>query len=198
MFSDLLFALRRLRWDQVKYWRHTYSPVSPWRSAMGAIVEAVTTEATRYGIQATPDPRRVYQLARGVVANRRGEHIVDQIPDAYRRFSPPSAATFHAGRRHYDPPAARRRGLLRHPQTLAYVLTPPRLSRFGLGASDPGSLVVIEAGETAVPQEQLIQRLQQLTGGRAADADLRAYAEILLRLHAGIPHEHAGADEQAA
>ncbi len=198
MLTDLLFALRRFRWDQVKYWRHTYSPLSPWRRSMVGIVETVTTEATRYGVHASLDPRRNYQLARGVIANRRGEHLVDQVPDAYQQFSPPSAATFHAGRRHYDPPADRRRGLLRHPQTLAYVLTPPRLSRLGVGASPPGGLVVIQPGEAEITQELVVSRLQELTGGRATGADLRAYAELLLRLHSGLPHEQAGTEQQAA
>jgi len=197
MLSDLLFALRRLRWDQVRYFRHTYSPFSPWRHQIAAVIEATRQQARRYGIDAAVvDRRRAYQAARMVVPDRLGEHLVDTVPDAYLAYSPPSAATYHAGRRKIPSPQKRREAFLSHPQILAYLLTPPRLARVGLGTSPAGGLVVIGAGEATIDQETLVRRLQEASRGKASGADCRAYAEILLRLHAGVAE--ADKEEQPA
>ncbi len=194
MLRDLLFALRRCRWDQLRYWRHTYSPFSPWRDAIARVVDAAAREASRYGVRARVDRRRAYQVARMVVSNRHGEHLADLLPDAYLAYSPPSAATFHAGRRRYPPAAERREAFLRHPQTLAYLLTPPRLARRGVGGSPEGGLVVIEAGETEVPVVRILERLRERAGRGPSDSELRAYAELLARLHAGIPAAAGGGE----
>ncbi len=198
MLRDLLFALRRLRWNQMIYFRHAHSPFSPWRRQIASVVEQAGRLASEYGIKSPVDRRRAYQIARMVVSNRLGDHLCDLVADAYLAYSPPSAATFHSGRRKYDSPSERRAAFLRHPQTLAYVLTPPKLARLGLGVSSHGGIVVISAGEDGVSQEVVMQRLSQLVGARASDADLRAYAEILLRLNAGIPAAEPAAQDEAA
>lgn len=197
MLSDLLFALRRMKWNQLQYFRNTYSPMSPWRRQIATLVAATRTEAARYGVRSGIDRRRVYQVARMVVSNRRGEHLADLLPDAYLAYSPPSSATHHSGKRKYAAPAERREAFRAHAQTLAYLLTPAKLARVGVGASPDGGLVVIEAGESAISQEQVVQRLQSLVAGKASDADLRAYAEVLVRLHAGVP-EIVETDDKAA
>ncbi len=199
MLSDLLATLGRGFFDQLTYWRHTYSPLSPWRARCAATSEQLTAEAAKYGARSRLDPRRVYQLARGLVLSRRGEALVNLVPDAYLVFSPPSAATFHNGKRSYAAPADRRIAFLQHPQTLAYALTPPKLSRLGVGASPTGGLVVVGAGES-VNTETVVARLQKLVDGKASDADLRAYAEVLVRLDAGIPvaEPAAGPEPEAA
>lgn len=203
MLSDLLNALRH-GLDQLRYFRHTYSPMSPWRARLNELERTIGQEAARYGVVAGVDRRRAYQVARMVVSNRRGEHLSDLVPAAYIVYSPPSAATFHNGKRSYAAPAERRREFVVHPQTLAYLLTPPRLSRLGLGGSAAGGLVVIEADDSAdVALKTVMARLQKLSAGKAPTADLRSYAEVLLKLHAGLPAEKPAADpedpvEQAA
>ncbi len=204
MLSDFLHALRRGRSDQLRYFRHTHSPLSPWRATINEVVRASEQEAERYGIRASVDRRRAYQVARMVVSNRHGEHLSDQVPDAYLAYSPPSAATFHNGKRSYAAPAQRRREFLAHPQTLAYMLTPPKLSRLGLGGSMPGGVAVIEPGDEAeIASKTVMARLQKLGAGKAPPADLSAYADVLLKLHAGLPVEAPAEDpeepqEQAA
>ncbi len=203
MLSDFRYALRR-GLDQLRYFRHTYSPLSPWRGAVNELVSDTEQEAERYGIGARVDRRRAYQVARMVVSNRRGEHLVDQLPDAYIAYSPPSAASFYTGKRSYGAPVQRRRDFHAHPQTLAYLLTPPRLSRLGLGGSAAGGLVVIEPEQDAdVALKTVMARLQKLGAGKAPPADLRSYGEVLLKLHAGLPVEKTSEDpedpvEQAA
>ena len=194
MLSDFFHSLRGV--DQLRYFRHTHSPFSPWKDAVDELVTAIGREVERYGIRSKIDRRRAYQVARMVVANRQGDHLSDVVPDAYLAYSPPSAATYHAGKKKYDAPAARRQAFLDHPQTLAYLLTPAKLARLGVGSSPFGGLVVIEAGEEAVTLESLMSRLQHVVNGKAADADLRAYAEVVLRLHAGIAE--VAAEEPAA
>jgi hypothetical protein len=158
---------------------------------------AARAEASRYGITAKIDRRRAYQVTRMLVSNRRGEHLGDLVPDAYREFSPPSAATFHAGRRSYVAPDERLKTFRAHPQTLAYMLTPAKLARLGAGASPPGKLVVIEDDEQ-VDLETIATRLHEVLHGKPSSGDLRAYGEILLRLHAGVPEpEVAEADAEA-
>ncbi len=189
MLSDFLCALRR-GLDQLRYFRHTYSPLSPWRGAVNELLRDTEQETARYGIVAGVDRRRAYQVARMVVSNRLGEHLADQVPGAYIVYSPPSAATFYTGKRSYAAPAQRRRDFRVHPQTLAYLLTPPRLSRLGLGGSPAEGLVVIEPEEGAeIALKTVMARLQQISAGKAPTADLRAYAEVLLKLHAGLPVE---------
>jgi hypothetical protein len=200
MLKDLLNAIVRLVTfhgvDELRYLRHTYSPLSPWRKATDRVIEEAKQEAGRYGISASPERRRAYQVARMLVANRAGEHLADLVPDAYMAFSPPSAATYHAGRRSYEPPADRAAAFRRHPQTLAYLLTPARLARAGAGASATDSVGVIGTGES-LDLETVTRRLHDQLGGRASSGDLRAYGEILLRLHAGVPEpENAGADDE--
>ena len=107
-------------------------------------------------------------------------------PDAYQEFSPASAATFHTGRRSYVDPDARLKAFRAHPQTLAYMLTPAKLARLGAGASTPGHLVVIGEGEQ-IDLETVATRLHEALDGKPSSGDLRAYGEILLRLHAGVP-----------
>ena len=202
MLSDFFNALWRLVTfrgiDELRYFRHTYSPLSPWRKATDEVIRATKAEAERYGIKASVERRRAYQVARMVVANRRGEHLIDLVPDAYQEYSPPSAATFHAGRRSYAPPAERVQAFRTHPQTLAYLLTPAKLARLGAGASDDERLVVIDADEQ-VELEAVATRLHDALGGKVASGDLRAYGQILLRLHAGVPEtEDADAEESEA
>ncbi|HJO04697.1 MAG TPA: hypothetical protein QGG47_12050 [Acidobacteriota bacterium] len=200
MLSDFLHALRRSL-DQLRYFRHTHSPLSPWRGTLNKLLRETEREATRYGVASTVDRRRAYQVARMVVSNRHGEHLADQVPDAYITYSPPSAATFHNGKRSYASPEQRRQDFLEHPQTLAYLLTPPKLSRLGLGGSVAGGLVVIEPGESVdVSLKTVMARLQKLGAGKAPTADLASYAGVLLKLHAGLPVETPSEDteEQAA
>ncbi len=204
MLSDFLHALRRGRFDQLRYFRHTHSPLSPWRATINEVVRAAAQEAERYGIRAGVDRRRAYQVARMVVSNRHGEHLSDQVPDAYLAYSPPSAATFHNGKRSYPAPQQRRREFLAHPQTLAYMYTPPKLSRLGLGGSMAGGVAVIEPGDEAgIASKTVMARLQKLGAGKAPPSDLGAYADVLLKLHAGLPVEAPADDpeepqEQAA
>lgn len=199
MWSDLFHALLRGP-DQLRYFRHTHSPFSPWRRQTDRVVEATAQEAARYGIHAPVDRRRAYQLARLVVPDRHGNHLVDVVPDAYLAFSPPSAATFHAGRRSYASPSARRDALLRHPQTLAFLLTPPALARLGAGNSTAGGLAVLAGGEGGVSTDAIAARLAESMAGKAAPSDLRAYAEIVARLSAGVPAagEPSGETDKAA
>lgn len=189
MLRDLLLALRH-RKGQFTYWRHTYSPLSPWRRQMREIVEATLAEAARYRLEgANVDRRRAYQVARMLVPSRQGEHLSDLLPDAWLVFNPPSAATFHSGKRSYDPPGERRAAFRRHPQTLAYLLTPVEMARLGVGGSPPGGLVVIEAGEAKADPGTVEGRLRDLVDGRVPEAELHAYAEQLVRLRAGLPKE---------
>ena len=187
MLSDFLHALCR-GLDQLRYFRHTYSPMSPWRRKLNQLLSATKQEASRYGIAASVDRRRVYQVARMVVSNRNGEHLADQVPDAYIAYSPPSAATFHNGKRSYAAPEQRRQDFLAHP---------PRLSRLGLGGSAAGELVVMESDEGAdVALETVMARLKNLGAGKAPTAELSSYAEVLLKLHAGLSLETPSEDQE--
>jgi len=185
-FSALIRGLTMHGFDQMTHLRRAHSPFSPWRAATDKVVAQAQAEASKYGIRAKVDRRRAYQVTRMLVSNRRGEHLGDLLADAYPEFSPPSAATFHAGRRSYGDPDERLAAFRAHPQTLAYMLTPAKLARLGAGASSPGHLVVIAEGET-VDLETVATRLHDALGGKPSSGDLRAYGEILLRLNAGIP-----------
>jgi hypothetical protein len=185
-FSALMRGLTLHGFDQMTHFRRTYSPFSPWKKATDKVIADTQVETARYGIKASVDRRRAYQVARIIVSDRRGEHLSDLVADAYLAFSPPSAATFHNGKRSYGDPHERLAAFRAHPQTLAYLLTPGKLARLGAGVSDSGRLVVIEPDET-VDLETVATRLHEVLGGKAGSGDLRAYAEILLRLHAGVP-----------
>ncbi len=185
-FSALIRGLTLHGFDQMGHLRRAHSPVSPWRARTDQVVAQAQAEASRYGITAKIDRRRAYQVTRMLVSNRRGEHLSDLVADAYQEFSPTSAATFHAGRRSYVEPDDRLRGFRAHPQTLAYMLTPAKLARLGAGASSPGHLVVIAEGEK-LDLETVATRLHEALDGKPSSGDLRAYGEILLRLHAGVP-----------
>lgn len=194
MLSDLFHALRH-GFDQIGYWRQTYSPLSPWKREIERVVSQARQESARYHVEAGVDRRRAYQVARMVIPNRLGEHLVDVVPDAYQAFSPPSAATFHSGRRQYDPPAERLAKLRHHPQTLAYLLTPPALCRLGIGVSTPGKVAVVGHGEE-VGTDEVVARLREQATGPVSDDALRAYADVVRRLSAGLPEE-AEDDEEA-
>jgi len=185
-FSALIRGLTLHGFDQMTHLRRAHSPFSPWRAATAKVMAEAQAEALRYGIKARIDRRRAYQVTRMLVSNRRGEHLSDLVPDAYRDFSPPSAATFHAGRRDYGDPDERLKAFRAHPQTLAYMLTPAKLARLGAGTSTAGNLVVIGDGEQ-IDLETVATRLHDALGGKPSSGDLRAYGEILLRLHAGVP-----------
>jgi len=185
-FSALIRGLTLHGFDQMTHLRRAHSPFSPWRAATDKVVAQAQAEASRYGIMAKIDRRRAYQVTRMLVSNRHGEHLGDLVPDAYQEFSPASAATFHAGRRSYIDPNERLVTFRAHPQTLAYMLTPAKLARLGAGASTAGNLVVIGEGEQ-IDLETIATRLHEALDGKASSGDLRAYGEILLRLHAGVP-----------
>lgn len=185
-FSALIRGLTLHGFDQMTHLRRTHSPFSPWRGATDKVMAEAQAEASRYGITTKIDRRRAYQVTRMLVSNRRGDHLGDLVPDAYLEFSPPSAATFYDGRRSYVDPRERLKAFRAHPQTMAYMLTPAKLGRLGAGASTPGHLVVIGDGEQ-VDLETVATRLHKALDGRPSSGDLRAYAEILLRLHAGVP-----------
>lgn len=188
MLADLFFALRR-GVDQLTYWAQTYLPFNRWRAATEAVVSEAREEAARYGLtDVEVDRRRAYQVGRVVVANRHGDHLVDLVPDAWGIYSPTSCATIHAGRKSLQPIAERRQEFRRHPQTLAYLLTPPALSRLGLGGSARGTVVGIPTGEPTPPAGAVASRLRQELdggGGRALDE----YARIVVSLHAGPARE---------
>ena len=60
--------------------------------------------------------------------------------------------------------------------------------------------MVIAEGET-VDLETVATRLHDSLGGNASSGDLRAYGDILLRLHAGVPEpevEDTDAESEAA
>ena len=190
MFSDLVHALIEFPFnpDQLTYWRHTYLPMSPWKRAIDDVVSGALEQAERYRLTGVRvDSRRAYQVARLVVADRDGSHLNAIVPDAYARFCPPSAATLHAGRRSYEPPAERLRALRSHPQVLAFLMTPTSLARRGIGGSPAGGLIVIEAGEENVDPGTVAERLRKRLEGGLDEAELHAFAELLVRLRVGAP-----------
>lgn len=195
MLPDLLMALRR-GVDQLVYWAHTYLPGNRWSDRTEAVISEAREEAARYGLtDVEVDRRRAYQVARAVVANRHGDHLVDLVPDAWNIYAPTSCATIHAGRNSYQPIAERRHDFRRHPQTLAYLLTPPDLSRRGLGRSAPGTVVGIPTAEPTPPAGVIVSRLrEELDGGRSLDR----YAQIVARLHAGPAEEEQEPEAEAA
>lgn len=200
MLSDLFHALFALpvNPDQLTYWRHTYLPMSPWRKAVDDVVSGTLEEAERYRLTGVRvDRRRAYQVARMAVADRRGRHLNAIAPDAYSLFCPPSAATLHAGKRSYDPPAERLLAMQRHPQILAFLMTPASLSRWSIGPSPAGGLIVIAPGEENADPGSIAERLRERVDGKVDEARLHAFAELLVRLRAGAPKATGAETEHA-
>lgn len=189
MLADLLMIFGKGVAEQFTYWAHTYLPFSRWRGDIDDVVRQTQQEASRYGI-ASPavDRRRAYQVARMLVPNRHGDHLADLTPDAYNAFSPTCCAKTHSGKKTIAAPAERKAAYLRHPQTLAYLLTPPELSRQGLGGSLPGTVVGVPLGEAAPPVDVIASDLQSSVGNKGGSAT-NAYAKIVATLHAGPPKQ---------
>jgi hypothetical protein len=189
MLADLLMTPGKGVAEQLTYWAHTYLPFSDWRGAIDEVVQETKKEAGRYGISSPEvDRRRAYQVARMVVPNRHGDHLPDLTPDAYNAFSPTCCAKTHSGKKKIAAPAERRAAYLRHPQTLAYLLTPPALSRLGLGASAPGTVVGVPLSEAAPPADVIAGELRQRLGGKGG-AEVDQYAKVVATLHAGPPKQ---------
>lgn len=191
MLADFLMALRR-GVDQLVYWAHTYLPFNRWRESTDAVISETLEEAARYGLaDVQVDRRRAYQVGRVIVSNRRGDHLVDLVPDAWNVYAPTSCATIHAGRKSYQPIDERRRDFRRHPQTLAYLLTPPGLARRGVGGSAPGTVAGIPTAEPTPPAGAVTSGLREQLGD--AGRELDQYARIVSKLHAGPAKEEAEA-----
>ena len=190
MLADLLMTPGKGVFEQLAYWSHTYLPSGRWRKPTDEVVAEILEEAARYGVTgAHADRRRAYQVARMLVPNRHGEHLVDLVPDAYGLYAPTCCANSHLGKKKITPPAERRDLFRRHPQTLAYVLTPSQLARLGLGGSAPGTIMGVAMDEAAPPQgaiaDLLRQQLDKGKGGKALDE----LAGIVAALHAGPPKQ---------
>lgn len=194
MLADLFRTPGKGVAEQLTYWAHTYLPFSRWRRAIGEVIDSATKEAGRYGISvAAVDRRRAYQVARMIVPNRRGEHLADLTPDAYNAFSPTSCAKSHSGKKKIAGPEERRTRYLQHPQTLAYLLTPAGLSRMGLGASAPGTVVGVTLGEAAPPTGVIASDLHEQLGGKGGGA-VDEFAKVVAALHAGLPNQEEAPD----
>ncbi len=201
MFADFFMALRR-GVDQLTYWCHTYLPFTPWRGRTDQVLATTAEEGRRYDLdKITVDRRRAYQIARMTVTNRRGEHLSDLLPDAYWVYSPTSCAKTQSGKKKFKSLVERRDGFRGHPQTLAYLMTPPGLARVGIGASPPGTLLGVGLDESTPPSGVIANRIrEQLSGGGEGAVD--EYATVVARLHAGPRSEEveapAGAPDAAA
>lgn len=184
MLADLFMIFGKGVAEQFTYWADTYLP-GRWRKPTDEVIEETTVVARQYGISSpTIDRRRAYQVARMVVPNRHGEHLADLTPDAYNAFSPTSCAKSHSGKKKIAGPAERKAAYLRHPQTLAYLMTPPELSRLGLGGSAPGTVCGVPIGQAAPPASVVAGELREQIGGKGGAAADR-YAEVVVALHAG-------------
>jgi hypothetical protein len=187
MLADLFMTPGKGVAEQLTYWAHTYLPFSRWRRAIGEVSDGAIEEASRCGISsAAVDRRRAYQVARMVVPNRRGEHLPDLTPDAYNAFSPTTCAKSHTGKKKIAGPEERRTQYVRHPQTLAYLMTPASLARRGLGGSAPGTIVGVTIGEAAPPIGEIASDLHEQLGGKGGGA-VDQFAKIVAALHAGPP-----------
>jgi hypothetical protein len=185
MLADLLMTFGKGVAEQLTFWAHTYLPVGRWRTPTDELIAAAEREAAKYGIaSASIDRRRAYQVTRMIVPNRHGEHLPDLTPDAYNSYSPTCCAKSHSGKKKIAGPAEREAAYLRHPQTLAYLLTPPELSRLGLGGSAPGTVVGMPLGEAAPPANAIADQLRRQIDGKGGAA-VDAYAQIVAKLHAG-------------
>ena len=188
MLADLFMALWR-GLDQLTYWAHTYLPFNRWRRATDVVIATAGEEAARYGIRdAAIDRRRAYQVARMIVANRRGEHLSDVVPDAYGEYAPTCRATTQSGKTKFVPRAERREAFRRHPQTLAYLLTPAALARLGVGYSEPGTVVGVNLPEPTPPTSAVASRLRKEMANKGG-CSLDVYATIVVRLHSGPAHK---------
>ncbi|MGD8328599.1 MAG: hypothetical protein PVJ49_04130 [Acidobacteriota bacterium] len=184
MLADLFMIFGKGVAEQLTYWAHTYLP-GRWRKPTDEVIEETTAEARRYGISSpTIDRRRAYQVARMVVPNRHGDHLADLTPDAYNAFSPTSCAKSHSGKKKIAGPAERKAAYLRHPQTLAYLMTPPELSRLGLGGSAPETVCGVTLGQAAPPASVVAGELREQIAGKGGAAVDR-YAEVVVALHSG-------------
>ncbi len=189
MLADLFMTPGKGFAEQLTYWAHTYLPFSRWRQAIDEVVAQTAQEASRYGISARPvDRRRAYQVARMMVPNRHGEHLVDLTPDAYNQFSPTSCAKSHSGKKKIATAAERQRLYRTHPQTLAYLLTPTPLARLRLGGSAPGTICGAPMAEAAAPADAIASSLREQAAGKGG-ADVDALAGIVAQLHAGPPKQ---------
>jgi hypothetical protein len=196
MLADFFMALRR-GVDQLTYWCHTYFPFSRWRGSTNAVLTAITGEAKRYQLDGvTLDRRRAYQVARMTVTSRRGDHLSELLPDAYWVYQPTSCAKTQSGKKKFQPLEERRAGFLSHPQTLAYVMTPPRLARAGIGASPPGTLLGIGLEEPTPPAGVIANRIREQIGG-GGEGMVDQYASVVARLHAGPPKVEPEASSEA-
>lgn len=194
MLADLFKTPGKGVAEQVTYWAHTYLPFSRWRKAINEVIVQINKQTATYGISSSSvDRRRAYQVARMIVPNRHGEHLADLTPDAYNRFGPTCCAKSHSGKKEIASPAERVEQYISHPQTLAYVLTPPGLSRLGCGASAPGTICGLPTDEATPPvgviATSLMERLES-KGGTAVDG----YAKIVAKLHAGPPKQEEEPD----
>ena len=171
MLADLFKTPGKGVAEQLTYWAHTYLPFGRWRKATDEVIVQIDKQTATYGISSSSvDRRRAYQVARMMVPNRHGEHLADLTPDAYNRFSPTSCANSYSGKKKIAPPAERAAQYIAHPQTLAYVLTPPRLSRLGLGASAPGTIGGVLIDEATPPVEVIASDLAERLGGKGGAA----------------------------
>lgn len=194
MLADLFLALRR-GVDQLTYWCHTYLPFNRWRRITEEVASAAREEVARYGIEVPlVDRRRAYQVARMIVANRHGEHLVDLVPDAYGVYAPTCCATTQSGKKKFAPLAERREAFRRHPQTLVYLLTPSWMARMGLGSSPPGTLLGIPTAEPTPPPGVIASRLREQIGSDAGGSTVDEYAKMVAQLHAAPAEEEEPAE----
>ena len=190
MLSDLLMTIGKGVADQLAYWAHTYLPFNKWRGPTDEAVQNATTQAARYGIVDAPvDRRRAYQVARMLVPNRHGEHLADLVPDAYNAFSPTCCAKSHSGKKKIAGPAARQAQFLEHPQTLAYLLTPVKLARLGLGGSPAGTVLGVPLDQAPPPSGVIASNIRELLDGDKGGKAVDEFAQIVVALHAGLPQE---------
>ncbi len=196
MLADLFKTPGKGVAEQLTYWAHTYLPFGRWRKATDEVIAQIDEQSATYDISSpSVDRRRAYQVARMMVPNRHGEHLADLTPDAYNRFSPTCCAKSHSGKKKIASPAERTAQYIAHPQTLAYVLTPPHLSRLGFGASAPGTIGGVPIDEATPPAGDIASDLTERLGGKGGSA-VNEYAKIVAKLHAGPPmqeEEPAGA-----
>ena len=188
MLADLFKTPGKGVAEQLTYWAHTYLP-GRWRKATDEVIVRISEHSVTYGISSpSVDRRRAYQVARMMVPNRHGEHLADLTPDAYNRFSPTCCAKSHSGKKKIAPPAERAAQYIAHPQTLAYLLTPPGLSRLGLGGSAPGTICGVPIDEATPPAGVIASDLKEVLEGKGSAA-VDAYAKIVAKLHAGPPKQ---------
>ncbi len=189
MLADLFKTLGKGVAEQLTYWAHTYLPFGRWRKPTNEVIAQISEQTATYGISSSSvDRRRAYQVARMMVPNRHGEHLADLTPDAYNRFSPTCCAKSHSGKKKIASPAERVTQYICHPQTLAYLLTPPGLSRLGSGASAPGTICGVPIDDATPSVGVIASNLAERLGGKGG-ALIDEYAAIVAKLHAGPPKQ---------